>query len=151
MTIGVCLACVGRADSLLVDLGIGLSGRSEEVIDDASILRNRVGIEGQGRRELYPGLTAYLGAEHALCRFKCRGGALARFVVTEHRVEDRGIAQVGTHAHIGDRHEAEPRVLDAAFHRLGHDHLDSVRHLALPRLAAHPTPPSRVCPITWDI
>ena len=51
-------------------------------------------------------------------------------VVARRRCRRRRVLEVAGHPDIGDRDEAEPRVLDAVLEHLGDDHLDAVGELA---------------------
>ena len=58
------------------------------------------------------------------------GCLLTSEVVAEHGVENRRLVEVGGDPSIGNRDEAEPRVLDPPLQRLRHNDLDAVRELA---------------------
>ena len=96
------------------------------------------GDEGQGRRELHPGLPADRGAQHALGALQAGGRGRPLLVVAVDRVEDGRLPQVAGDPGVRDGHvSAEPRVLDPALQRLG-DHLpDEVRQLRRPRVVGH--------------
>ena len=106
----------------------------------------RCGRPSRGRRRRRTPATACAGRRSA-----CRPRSAARpsrspaprpcpaccGVVAEHGVEDRGLLQVAGDPDVGDRDEAEPRVLDPHLERLGDHDLDPVGQLARTRGVHH--------------
>src|SRR5216684_3396073 len=93
--------------------------------------------EGQRRGVPQPGLAPDLRPDEP-------GGALqrgrgARLLVRRavHGVVDRRLAQVTGELGVGDRHEAQPGILDPALQHLGHDLGDPVRKLVRPASVYH--------------
>src|SRR5258707_8803024 len=112
---------------------IGLPSLDHEILDGPGTLGQHVLLEGDGRGVLDAGLPADLGADHAgragqrsrRCRL-----LLGRPV---HRIEHCRVAQVTGHAGVGDRNEAEPRVLDSPLEHFGDDLSDPLAEPSRPR------------------
>jgi hypothetical protein len=104
----------------------------EQLVEPAGGLRHDVRDEGQGRGVADPGLPTDLAAQHALGALERRRAVGASDLVAEHRVEERGLPQVGREPRVGDGHHAEARVLDLLVEGLGHDLADPDGELARP-------------------
>ena len=57
--------------------------------------------------------------------------------LAEHRVVDRGFAQVARHPRVRDGHHGQPRVLDLVLQGVGHDLRDPLGEPSRPRLVHH--------------
>src|SRR5699024_2871510 len=125
LAIRIRLPRVGGPGLRLLELGVAAAGLAEEVLDDAGVLGDRVGDELEGGGQADTGLAAHLAAEHPGGALERGGGALALLVGAEDGVEDGGVLEVAGDAHVGDRHEAETRVLDPGGWEGGDEDLDA--------------------------
>jgi len=133
--VGVGLARVRRAGRRGRDRRIGGPRPGQQLVDGPGTLRERVVDELQGRHVPHPELLADLGPDQALGRLQRGGRAVELVLLTEHGVEHRRVLGVPADPDVGDRHEAQARILDPPLEHLGHHDPDPVRYLADPRVA----------------
>src|SRR5690606_5695860 len=94
--------------------------------------RVRQGVEDELDRRGQPDAerATDLRTDETLRALERRGGRRALLVGPQHGVEHRGVLEVTRDPDLGDRHEAEPRVLDPPLELLRDDHPDPVSDLA---------------------
>src|SRR5690606_16913521 len=131
------VARIGGARAERLELGVALAGLEQRGVERRGRLGHRVQVELERGRQADARLLADLGADHAGRALQRGGRPRTLLVGAVDGVEDRGVLQVPRHPHVGDRDEAEPRVLDPRVDHLRDDHLDAVGELACPRVVDH--------------
>ena len=96
-----------------------------------------VGEELDSRREADAETLADVAADATAVVGERLGGRGALGVRAEDGVEHRGVLQVARDAHVGDREEAHPLVLETELDELGDERLDAVSDLAGASLVGH--------------
>nr|BFE68564.1 hypothetical protein GCM10020092_018650 [Actinoplanes digitatis] len=107
-------------------LFVAVPGRGQQIVDLLGVVQDVVQHEGQARRVPQPQGVADPGAEHALGALQRRRGGGLLGLVTEHGVVHVRVAEVARDPGVGDRHHAEPGILDLAYQRC-HQLADALR------------------------
>src|SRR5205085_4720569 len=124
----------------------------EDRLDARGVLQRMVGAEVEVRRDPEIEVLAQPVAHEAPCALQRRHRGLPLRIVAEHGDEDLGRAQILRGLHLGDRYEAEPRVLQLALQQHRDLFLDELID-ALESLALHQrisTVVSSTMPSTWS-